>query len=165
MPLTSLLVKTVIAQLPTGKAIAYFTICFTIIVGILVAFPYVAFETDFLRTRRAGWSFLLAIGWLGSVALLVPLAVLLRQLVFGRSCAVWSDGENIIYWDKRLLNVRKDQVESVSLGTSGRFNSPTIVLHTRDGNDQRIPTTLLSENPDVVVSRLREEIGIYVRSQ
>jgi hypothetical protein len=151
---------TVIARFPTYKALAFSVGCFTLIAFFFLETLYLppGGLNEFLRSHGGGWLFFLVIGWAAAIVCLMMLFALLRQIVFARSCAVWSDEKHIFYLSRHFMTVPKDALASVSMGTFGRFNSPAIILSLRDGRTKIIPTGGLSEDAKVILIRLQKAI-------
>jgi hypothetical protein len=86
------------------------------------------------------------------------LIALLKQLLFVRANAVWIENGRIIYLNKWFMAVRRSDIKSIALGSWGMWKRPGIILTLHNGQTKVIPTGVLSEPSDIVLSRLRAQL-------
>jgi len=154
------IVTIAIARFATIRAVAYSVFCLVLIVACLAFFSYlISGQSGFVQTHGVGSLFFLVIGWFAGVIALLFVLTVLKLIVFSNSLAVWANEDDIIYVSKHWISAPKDKVVRVSLGTFGRFDTPAIVLHLKNGRAKFIPVGLLSEEPQIIVTRLKTTIA------
>ena len=144
---------TVVARFSTAWALAYFSGCFIFICQFLYGTAHLS-PTSIFYDRGAG-TVILFIGWLAAIAGLGMLFALLGQILFFKSRAIWVDSNKIYYLSKYFMAIRREAVESVSLGAFGKSQTAAIVVRLRGGGAEFIPIGYLAEEASVVVTRLR----------
>lgn len=101
----------------------------------------------------------LVVGWICTVPLLVRVFVIAYQLVFRHSQAVWLAQGKVfylnIYWNFLYSAVAVSDIEDFAMKMRGGPAARGIVLRLRSGQERVVSTWLLSEAPDVILSRLR----------
>lgn len=115
---------------------------------------------EYLR-RHSQWAILLVIAWIAGIPMFFMLLAALRQLIFKKCTAVWVEGNDIIYLDRRFLRVQKRNVERLesTLFTGFGVKGHMISIYLRNGGVRSIPTTILSESTEVVLAKLKEALG------
>jgi hypothetical protein len=110
----------------------------------------------YFRSHYTYWLLIFSTAWLGGIVCLLYIFALARQLIFYNCAAVWKDGDQLVYLNRRYFSVQLNDIESINLGSCGRFNSPAIVLRLHNDREKAIPLRLLRESGETVMERLRE---------
>ncbi len=148
----------VIAWFSKPKAVSYL-IAGLFIVGLLfivtLYHPSGTSLVAYTRSRGEFWLLVYPLGWLAGIAAFLMLIALLKQLAFMRANAVWIENGRIVYLNKWFMAVRRSDIKSIAVGSWGTWRRPGIILTLRNGQKKVIPTGILSEPSDVVLSRLK----------
>ena len=91
----------------------------------------------------------------GPFAILI-IVTMIRSVVLQGGAAVWIEESELIYLHRWVLRVKCKDVVQVSRGRTGNFNTG-IVIEMRDGRRKYIPTGLLTDPTEVIISRIKNE--------
>src|SRR5215471_16401706 len=119
---------------------------------------------DYIESRGEFWLVALPVGWLGLAAALLLFLAILYQLIFAQGKAVWIDGSTIIFLNSWFRAIRQNDIKNVTAVRLGFWKLPAIVLTLRSGKIKSIPTGLLEEPTEVVLSRIHDQCHGVTRS-
>jgi hypothetical protein len=101
---------------------------------------------------------LFAIFTIGAPFAYYMLGSVLVQVVIADGRAVWIKDGRLVFLNSPNLNLKCADIEQVSIEPFGRQGREGIILRTRDGRQKIIPTSLLVESGDEIVSRIKAAI-------
>ena len=87
----------------------------------------------------------------------------IKQFLFESHSAIWTEAGKLVYVNKLYFTVDCSAVEYLSKDDAASSKWPRILVHMRDGTTKVIPTGGLREPADVVLTRIRSELGISNR--
>jgi hypothetical protein len=96
---------------------------------------------------------LLSVPTMGALA-----SVLLNQLLFDRSRAIWLEKDRLYYLNSFYWRIDTNLIEDVFVGPYGNMSYTYIIFKKRDGRMKVIPTPLLLEPPTEIVAKIKSEI-------
>ena len=153
--------KTVLAHYSRAKAARSVVGISCVLLGVLLVwlFTYEGHLIPHLM-QRPGTLFAMvlsssvAFGYFFVVELLI-----LRQMLFGRSEALWIQDGFVIYLHKLYLSAACKDVQSIDAGPFGLGGHNVISLGLRGGRQMRVPTDAFTERQEDVMARLKQEIA------
>ena len=97
--------------------------------------------------------------------MLLVIVLFARNLLFEQGRAVWLDGDNLVFmpmfWSGRGLfrSIPLRGIDRFSIDVVGFSLAKGIYIYLKDGTEDAIPSHLLEEPRDVVLTRLNEALA------
>ena len=151
----------VIGQFSKWKALAYVGFNFIVTLAIIVIFLNAPKGVSLFEYWSSDERFHRPLMLLGPIV--VPILCLLQisilwQLILNSGRAVWISAGRLwflnFYGRPFFSSLLVSEVDHLSLKPPQAFRSDAIVVHVRDGRQIYVPTGLLCETKEVVLSRL-----------
>jgi hypothetical protein len=101
--------------------------------------------------------------WSGGSLMLTLAAVAFYRVFFDRAVALWLVDGKLVYLGKWLFSVRCRDIEGIIRDTLPRSGRDCIAILVRDGGKKALPIGSLVETRDVILGRLRVELGAVVK--
>src|SRR5262249_51130242 len=101
--------------------------------------------------RGFAWTF-----WLGAPYVFLFAATVLKRIVFDHGKALWIDDGMVIYLHRWNLSAPCRDIVDIGRTKEGQ-RLAEVILRTHHGA-KRIPTSLLTEQPDLIIARLKAEM-------
>lgn len=132
----------------------------------LYAMPFVSDSgspIQYLRDHPRWAGFIIA-AWLAGLYFFRLVIAISKQLFFRNCAAIWLANGFLIYLrPQNRTDVRDIADISLDIFKSYGVSKQVVTVVRRDGTQQLLPVGLLSEPPDVVFARLKEELGLSSR--
>ena len=149
-----------IAQFSKPRAFAYVALNFVICASIISIANYHPPGTSLFQyaTSQGRFRPLMLLAPLVVPLLILLQIVILRQVLFRRGRAVWVIDGHLYFLNfyKSVLfsQVSISDIDHLSIKQSQILRSDAVVLHLNDGRLFFVPTGLLAENVEIILSRL-----------